>query len=67
ARSICIFFKRFGSFLNIINPPDSNANMVANLNFSMGWRAQLTSNLRGIHNAWHFWFYFKFSVYGKML
>ncbi|HAS8429920.1 TPA: DUF3265 domain-containing protein, partial [Vibrio vulnificus] len=27
---------------------------------------QLTSNLRGIHNAWHFCFYFKFSVYGTM-
>ncbi|EGR2784091.1 DUF3265 domain-containing protein [Vibrio parahaemolyticus] len=27
----------------------------------------LTSNLRGIHNAWHFCFYFKFSVYGTML
>ncbi|EGQ9455442.1 DUF3265 domain-containing protein [Vibrio parahaemolyticus] len=24
----------------------------------------MTSNLRGIHNAWHFCFYFKFSVYG---
>ncbi|EGR1480676.1 N-acetyltransferase [Vibrio parahaemolyticus] len=26
----------------------------------------ITSNLRGIHNAWHFCFYFKFSVYGTM-
>jgi len=27
---------------------------------------QLTSNLRGILNAWHFCFYFKFNVYGTM-
>ncbi|HAS8542889.1 TPA: DUF3265 domain-containing protein [Vibrio vulnificus] len=28
---------------------------------------RITNNLRGIHNAWHFCFYFKFSVYGTML
>ncbi|TBT61326.1 DUF3265 domain-containing protein [Vibrio parahaemolyticus] len=27
----------------------------------------MTSNLRGIHNAWHFCFYFSLSVYGTML
>ncbi|PNM96825.1 hypothetical protein AL547_021595 [Vibrio vulnificus] len=27
----------------------------------------ITNNLRGIPNAWHFCFYFKFSVYGTML
>ncbi|GHX59730.1 hypothetical protein VCSRO206_3425 [Vibrio cholerae] len=27
----------------------------------------ITINLRGIHNAWHFCFYFKFSGYGTML
>ncbi|RZP54105.1 DUF3265 domain-containing protein [Vibrio vulnificus] len=27
---------------------------------------KLTNNLRGIPNAWHFCFYFKFSVYGTM-
>ncbi|WP_206604296.1 hypothetical protein, partial [Vibrio vulnificus] len=27
----------------------------------------ITNNLRGIPNAWHFWFYFKLSVYGTML
>ncbi|HAS6373473.1 TPA: hypothetical protein I7236_21825 [Vibrio vulnificus] len=27
----------------------------------------ITSNLRGIPNAWHFCIYFKFSVYGTML
>ncbi|NNO00404.1 DUF3265 domain-containing protein [Vibrio sp. B1-2] len=26
----------------------------------------ITSNLRGILNAWHSCFYFKFSVYGTM-
>ncbi|HAS8547589.1 TPA: DUF3265 domain-containing protein [Vibrio vulnificus] len=26
----------------------------------------MTINLRGIHNAWHFCFYFKFGVYGTM-
>ncbi|NNN49764.1 hypothetical protein FKN12_18235, partial [Vibrio sp. 2-2(8)] len=28
--------------------------------------SDITNNLRGIPNAWHFWFYFKFSVYGTM-
>ncbi len=32
-----------------------------------GVYVQLTSNLRGIHNARHFGFYYKFSVYGTML
>ncbi|CAH8233794.1 hypothetical protein VAEKB19_4800012 [Vibrio aestuarianus] len=27
----------------------------------------ITNNLRGIPHAWHFCFYFKFSVYGTML
>ncbi len=26
----------------------------------------ITNNLRGIRNAWHFCFYFNFSVYGTM-
>ncbi|HAS6031773.1 TPA: hypothetical protein I7126_22105 [Vibrio vulnificus] len=28
---------------------------------------RLTRRSRGIHNAWHFCFYFNFSVYGTML
>ncbi|EGQ9275294.1 DUF3265 domain-containing protein [Vibrio parahaemolyticus] len=35
-------------------------------NLCVTFARKLTSNLRGIHNAWHFGFYFKFSVYGTM-
>ncbi|CAI2308154.1 hypothetical protein IFVP177_C1220007 [Vibrio parahaemolyticus] len=42
-------------------------NLSGEITSNNNWKLRITNNLRGIHNARHFCFYFKFSGYGTML
>ncbi len=64
--AIVVYFALMGA--SLVHQSKSRASVVASqlTVISTLKKINITSNLRGIRNAWHFCFYFNFSVYGTM-